>query len=465
MEKRLPQNYIPTNYNLYIHVTENNYPFDAKVTITFQKNQIDDKIYLNIDPNIEIKKITQNNINLKYSVNYPKLIIKRSKNSLIDFDTYPITIEYKITPNEGYNQGFFICNGNYLTDFEPRGARKLLPCFDEPCIRSTFNVNLLIPSHLTALSNMPVESIKHINEEKEISFIQTPQMCTYLLCICIGSFQSIVGTTTSGTLVKFYTSSGREKLLYNYLDIAIYTLNWLETKFGVKYELPQLQLLSIYGYPGGMENYGLITLNDFTYSQRHLFNTTLVMHEITHQWFGNLVSIKYWDSLWLNEGFAEFIQYLILRDYKPDLDAIRLFAKNVAVSCLRYYDEGLIVPKESDINFVTLFHNLVYAKGAFVVKMFFDLVGEEFFYKICSNYLNVFKNKCVEVNDFISIVNSTLKKDYNSFFNPWLRNVGFPVLIVNEIEENENKIGLNITQSCRNKCVFNCNILLLYENE
>lgn len=137
----------------------------------------------------------------------------------------------------------------------------------------------------------------------------------------------------------------------------------------------------------------------------------------------------------------------------------------MAVSCLRYYDEGLLVPKESDINFVTLFHNLVYAKGAFVVKMFFDLVGEASFYKICSNYLNEFKNKCVEVNDFISIVNSTLKKDYNSFFNPWLRNVGFPVLIVNEIEENEIKIGLNIFQSCHNKCIFSFNIQLLYENE
>ncbi|KAK8876602.1 hypothetical protein M9Y10_006820 [Tritrichomonas musculus] len=465
MEDRLPQNYIPVHYDLYMHIVENQYPFDAIVTITFQKQQTNTKLYLNIDPSIQIKRIMQNNIDLKYKIDYPKLIIKRSKNIKMDFDSYPITIEYQVTPNQGYNQGFFICNGNYFTDFEPRGARKLLPCFDEPCIRSSFSVRLLIPSHLTAISNMSVKSIQSIENEKEVSFYQTPRMCSYLLCICIGHFSSIIGSTKSGTIVEFFASTGREKLLYKYLDIAIFTLNWLENKFGVKYELPRLQLLSTYGFPGGMENYGLITLNDFTYSQRHLFHTTLVMHEITHQWFGDLVSIKYWDSLWLNEGFAEFIQFLILNDYNKELDAFHLFAKNESVSCLQYYNEGLIVPEESKVNFVTLFHNLVYAKGAFVVKMFYDLVGEKSFYEICSNYLNEFKNRSVEVNDFISIANSTMKKDFNSFFNPWLRNVGFPVLIVNEIEENCKKVGITISQKCHNNCTFLLSVPIMYEKD
>ena len=463
MMERLPQNYTPLNYDFYMHITENQYPFDASVTITFQKNEDSDKLYLNVDPEIQIKKITQNKIDLTYTVDYPMLIIERSKDPDMDFITYPITIEYNVSPTEDDNEGFFVCNGNYLTDFEPTGARKLLPCFDEPCVRSTFSVKLLTPSYLTSISNMPIESINTKEIENEITFVKSPPMCTYLLCLCIGSFSSIVGSTDSGTMVEYFTSTGRENYLYRYLDVAIYALNWLESKFGVKYELPHLQLISLYGFPGGMENYGLITLNDYTRSSNFLYNKTVIMHEITHQWFGDLVCIKYWDSLWLNEGFAEFIQYLILRDYDSKLNASELFSQNDGLCCLNYFDYGVITPPESDVNFDTLFDSLVYSKGAFVLKMFFDMVGEESFVKVCSNYLNKFKNKCVEVNDFIDVANSTLNNDFTSFFNPWLRDVGFPVLNINEIEKDSQKVGITITQINQNDRLFKFKVPIIYE--
>ena len=261
----------------------------------------------------------------------------------MDFDSHPITIEYTVTPTDTDYEGFFICNGNYLTDFEPTGARKLLPCFDEPCVRSTFSIKLLIPSYLTAVSNMPIETIKTMEGENELTFLRTPSMCTYLICLCIGSYSSIVGTSNNGTMVEIFTKTGKEEMMRRYLDVAIYSLNWLEAKFGVKYELPSLQLISLYGFPGGMENYGLITLNDYTHSNNFLYNISVIMHEITHQWFGDLVCIEYWDSLWLNEGFAEFIQYLILRDYKPDMNVFKYFVQGDGFSCFRYFNRGVIV--------------------------------------------------------------------------------------------------------------------------
>lgn len=232
MAKRLPQNYIPTHYELYIHIEERKSSFDSIVTITFEKKGDSNILQLNVDPSIVITRITQNESELKY---------------------------------------------------------------------------------LTALSNMPAERITAKETESEIIFAKSPPMCTYLLCICVGSFSSIIGSTDNGTMVEFFTTTGREEYLRTYLDVAIFSLNWLETKFGVKYELPHLQLVSLEGFPGGMENYGLITLNDYTKSRNKLYYITVIMHEITHQWFGDLVCIKYWDSLWLNEGFAEFIQYLILK--------------------------------------------------------------------------------------------------------------------------------------------------------
>ena len=128
MEDRLPQNYIPVHYDLYMHIVENQYPFDAIVTITFQKQQTNTKLYLNIDPSIQIKRIMQNNIDLKYKIDYPKLIIKRSKNIKMDFDSYPITIEYQVTPNQGYNRS---SSGNY---FPPGNSIQSSLCDEYPCV-------------------------------------------------------------------------------------------------------------------------------------------------------------------------------------------------------------------------------------------------------------------------------------------------------------------------------------------
>lgn len=292
---------------------------------------------------------------------------------------------------------------------------------------------------------MPIESIEKKNDvsEKEIAFETTPALSSYLLCICVGTFSSIESTTEKGTPIQYYSKSGNEKSFEKYLDAAKYAMNWMESKFHVKYELPSLQLLSLDGCTAGMENYGLITLPDYSHYNNIVQNITVVMHEVIHQWFGDLVCIKYWDSMWLKEGFAQFIQYLILNDYMPDVNAFNIFAFNDGMKCFQYFDGGKIIPPENEVDFEHLFDSLVYSKGAFVVKMFRDLVGESDFFKVCSNFLNTFKNKAVDLNDFVSVVNSSLNDDYTSFFDCWLKKPGFPVLTIREIGQN---IGLTIVQ-------------------
>lgn len=466
--ERLPQIYIPKSYDLYLHIVEGTCPFDASVAITFQKtpNIDDDKIYLSIDKTLKIKKVSQNNINLRFQVSYPILIIYQSKVQEFDFTTYPITIEYSILPNRNQRFGFYMNNGNYLTDFEPCGARQLLPCYDEPFVRSIFSVKLLIPSQLTALSNMPIKSINKLDNENEVTFFPTPAMSSYLLCICVGHFASIYGSTKGGIFVEYFTSPGREKYLKKYLDVAIFSLDWLESKLHVKYELPHLQLISLSGLPPGMENYGLITLPDYTSSNKYFTSkASVIMHEIVHQWFGDLVCIKYWDSLWLNEGFAEFIQYLILRDFNKKLDVFKIFAEEEGKTCLDYYDEGVLVEKESELNLNYLFGHLTYSKGAFVVKMFYDMIGEEKFFYFCESYLNQYKNKSVDISDFVSCVNNTLNEDFTSFFDAWLKNFGFPTLIVKEIEYNQKFVALEITQTSKSGCIFTLKVPIIYEKD
>lgn len=314
---------------------------------------------------------------------------------------------------------------------------------------------------------MPAETVETIENEKMVTFLKTPAICTYLLCICVGTFSGISEMSANGTKVNFFTHTGREQNLKKSLDEAVFAVNWIENKFGVKFELSELQLIAIDGFRSGMENYGLITLRDCTDSLNKLSYTTLIFHEIIHQWFGDLVSIEYWNSLWLNEGFAEFIQYLILKDYKPNLNPFLMFSNCEGFRCFDYFDdENALCPSEDDVIIQSLFSALIYSKGSFVVKMFYDWIGEPLFYKVCSEYLNRFKNKSVVVEDFISVASSVLQKDMMPFFDPWLHSYGFPILNVEEIEMDSQKVGITISQICKNdECSFMFKMPILYEKD
>lgn len=192
----------------------------------------------------------------------------------------------------------------------------------------------------------------------------------------------------------------------------------------------------------------------------------VVIHEIVHQWFGDLVSVDYWNSIWMNEGFAQFVQYLILRDYMAgideDFDAWEMFAKNVDFVSLTFYKKGVIAPRETNIKiaFKRIFNHVLYCKGLFVLKIFYDIVGKEKFIEICSNYLEKFKNKSVVIPVFFSVVDSTLCKSHSSFFEPWIYNFSFPVLFVKETEYDEdNKVikGVKIELHLKDDVDFKLN--------
>lgn len=159
------------------------------------------------------------------------------------------------------------------------------------------------------------------------------------------------------------------------------------------------------------------------------------MHEVAHQWFGDLVSIKYWNSLWLNEGFARFIDYLIYIDFPNEDKKVDFFRRKMALSCLQYFENS--VEEMIVVSFDELFTFLVYNKGSFVLKMFSDKISMNQNFEVCLKWLIQFKNKATDIYEFVSFINNELGQDFRQFFDSWLRKSSFPVVMVKEIDHDE----------------------------
>lgn len=172
----------------------------------------------------------------------------------------------------------------------------------------------------------------------------------------------------------------------------------------------------------------------------------------------------------MNEGFAQFHQYLNLGDcfesYKNNNSSIDLFIERDGLRCLSFYFyEEKVVPTADEINFnERVLKSVIYIKGAFILKMFADIIGFENFFKVCSNWIMKFKNKSANVQQFIDVVNDTLNNDYSEFFNTWLKNVGFPFLNVVELyDESDHIICICLSQLSQNDAIYQFNVSIVYE--
>ncbi len=295
--------------------------------------------------------------------------------------------------------GFYRCRGrdasgqSFLmgtTQFEATDARRAFPCFDEPRMKATFTLSVSIPEGLVALSNMPVDRREREDHGKErVVFARTPRMSTYLLHLSVGRWDRI-STVSEGVEIGVYVPPGRAKDGEFALDVAKRLLPWYNAYFDTPYPLPKLDLVAIPDFAAGaMENWGAMTFRETALlappegaSARNLQRVAVVVaHEMAHQWFGDLVTMTWWDDLWLNEGFASWMEVKAVDALFPEWGMWELFQsedKNEALEMDALAETHPIeVPVRDPGEINEIFDAISYTKGGSLLRMLETALGPE----------------------------------------------------------------------------------------
>ena len=337
------------------------------------------------------------------------------------------------------------------TQFEAADARRAFPCWDEPKAKATFEISIIAENKFTAISNMPVKSKKKGTNKTLYKFAKTPVVSTYLIYLGVGEFEYLTGKTGK-TQIRVVTTKGNKSKGRFSLELGKKLLDSYEKYFGIKYPLPKLDLIAVPDFAAGaMENWGAITFRETillydpkTSSTRtKQFIAEVISHEIAHQWFGNLVTMKWWNDLWLNESFATFMATKFVDKFYPEWDLWNQFVEDAMNTAMGLDSLKTTHPIDVKVNSPAeireIFDAISYDKGGCVLRMLEYYVGEPNFQKGLKKYLSDFKYKNAEGTDLWNAIGKASKMPVTSMINTWLKQPGFPLV---EIAQTGNTLKL-----------------------
>ncbi|KAI8064377.1 aminopeptidase [Gongronella butleri] len=472
----LPTNVQPVHYDLTLQPDLETFFFQGQVKIDLLVLQDSNTIVLNAH-DLKIRSATIYSTSLKTESRQPVTSIccdeKRDQVSLSFVETLPaqskavLEVHFDGILNDQmcgfYRSSYKTSDGEtkYIatTQFEATDARRAFPCWDEPLLKATFDITLIVPAHLTALSNTNVIAEYQLSDQlKQVKYSTTPLMSTYLVAFVIGPFEYIEAFTTGEhngqpVRVRVYTPPGQAEQGHHALSVAVKALELFAKHFGEPYPLPKLDMIGIADFEtGAMENWGLITYRTvsllFDEKQSSIVSKKrtayVVCHELAHQWFGNLVTMKWWNELWLNESFATWVGWLAVDDIFPEWDVWTSFVNEDMPRALNLDALRSSHPIEVAVNDAAEIHQIFdaisYYKGASVIRMLSTWLGVDTFLAGVRLYVRRHKFSNASTNDLWLALSEEAGVDVSQFMDLWTKRVGYPVLSVSLQPVNKIKV-------------------------
>jgi hypothetical protein len=458
------------SYLIDITIDEINLKYNGDVSIIISDDTDMNEIIIN-SINMNIHDVFINDNKVGYTYDQRNIYVKYKFNRQQDYNI-KITFDNNISSElVGLYYSTYedkkIKKQLISTQFESIYCRNFIPCFDDPQLKSRFKIILTGNPKLTYLSNMNIEKEENVNNLKKTYFYTTPLMSSYLLCVVIGELSKKTMTTKSGITVNSYNYLNNDDLKIA-LEKTVSSLEYFEDYFKIKYPLPKLDIVPIPNFSSAaMENWGLVTfretslfINRNTSDYERLMIIETIHHEIAHQWFGNLVTMKSWNDLWLNESIATYFSFCAMidleKEYYPENFIIERYKSALMLDALSS-THPIMNTISHDQNVDEIFDDITYSKGASIMMFLAKYLGKKKFNQNIIDYLNKYAYQNTTTYDFINMFSGI-----DDIFRELIITKNYPIL---RITRKNNKITLESLKFILNKDIldkFNVNYKIEY---
>jgi alanyl aminopeptidase len=444
---RLPRNFLPASYAATLAIDPAKSGFDGAIAITGTLSQRSSVIWLH-GHQLTIKRAVAtrggSEVQLTATPHGDELLAFRAATPL-DPGEWTLAIDYTGVYDELNTTGAFkqtVRDAPYVyTQFEALYARRVFPCFDEPDSKVPWKLTLDVPSKLVAVSNTPVVRELALGpERRRLEFAATKPLPSYLIAFAVGPFDVVdAGKTTRGTPVRIIAMKDRGPEGAWAARTTPRLIDLLEDFFGSPYPYEKMDMLAIpitVGF-GAMENVGLITFTETSMlldpkhaaKDREYSWVFIAAHELGHQWFGDLVTTAWWDDIWLNEGFANWVERKISARFEPSWheELAEVVVRNQALEAdslvsARQIRQPIVTPDD----IINAFDGITYDKGASILNMFEGYLGRDVFLKGVREYVKQHMFGSATSSEFASAISKASGKDVNAAFATFLEQPGAP---------------------------------------
>src|ERR1700756_139343 len=460
--QRLPEGVRPENYKLSFTPDLEKASFEGDETITLHVLKPTSEITLNaVDIDFHDVNVTSGGTTQKAKVTpeKDKEMVVLSVEKPLAAGPATIHITYTgILNNE--MRGLYLGKDDHgrkyaASQFEATDARRAFPSFDEPDYKATFDITAVTDKGQVAISNYKVVSdAPGPGEKHTVKFATTAKMSSYLAALVVGNFEYVEGSV-DGIPIRVYSTPGKKEMGKFALEVAEQNVGYYDKYFGIKYPYGKLDLIGLPDFSAGaMENIGCITfrevllLIDDKQGSVDLKKTiaSVTAHEIAHMWFGDLVTMKWWDDVWLNEGFATWMSSKPLQKWKPEwnfaLDDVSGTGETLTIDSLantRPIHQAAETPGEIQ----ELFDGIAYGKAAAVLRMLESYLGEETFRAGINAYLQQHQYANATADDFWDAQAKSSRKPVDKIMPTWVKQAGVPMIRAQaECSGNSTKVTL-----------------------